>query len=181
MKKRLLLVLAGVILFIFIVITSFMWFKVFYNNEEMLDSSTSASLNIRLDDDLPVMETDSIPLSAEVALTFQPYKFEVKNVGDKNQVYSILIEDSLIKGNEGYSVDSLLHRDQLEYQLFMNDKKIGHGMLSEIRNNILDIRNIQPGMENKYKLWVYVSESVQDLSWQNKYYHYEIEIKIGDN
>ena len=63
-------------------------------------------------------------------------------------------------------------------QLSLNGKVIKTGMLSEIDNNILDTRNISGNTTNSYQLRVYVSEKAQDTNWQNKYYHFDIEVQM---
>ena len=74
----------------------------------------------------------------------------------------------------------MLSKSQLEYQLSLNGEVIKQGMLTDIKNNILDTRVINPDKVNNYELRIYVSESAQITEWQNKYYHFNVKIQTED-
>ena len=180
MKKMFLLILAGVVLTAFIFVTSMMWYKFFYDDASNVNNV--ANLNVQLDSNNNTIDEDFlIPLDRETAKTLTPYTFNVKNTSDKDSTYTVLIEDSVISDDVNYANKSLLNRDQLEYQLVLNGQTIKVGMLSELENNVLDVRNIAASRINNYELRVYVSESAQNTNWQNKYYHFEIEIKTEED
>ncbi len=178
MKKFVLLVLAGVALFVFIFTTSILWYRFFYgdgsiNNTSLINVEISGTNNV-LD------ESGLIPVDDNTALSLTPYEFTVTNSSDNDSVYNVLLEDSIISDDATYSSKELLSRNQLRYQLSLNGKVIKSGDLDEIKNNILDTRSIAPSQVNNYQLRIYVAEDAQNTEWQNKYYHFEIKVQMEE-
>ena len=170
MKKVVMLFLAGIALFAFIFATSVLWYRFFYNNDTS-DSSNVSNVTIQLDDENNIIdESGLIPLDDDTAKTLTPYQFSVKNSSDVDYTYNVLLEDSIISDDITYSSKELLSRSQLRYQLSLNGKIIETGSLGDVKNNILDTRIISSSQTNNYQLRVYVAESAQNTSWQNKYY-----------
>lgn len=178
MKKIILLLLAGVALFSFIFATSVLWYRFFYNDPYA--GSNVNSINVQLGDNDTIDENGLIPLDDETAKSLTPYKFKVENNSDKDAMYEVLLEDSIISDDSNYSNKELLSRDQLRYQLSLNGEIIKVGNLNELENNVLDTRNIASGQDCDYELRIYVAESVQNSDWQNKYYHFDVSIKMED-
>lgn len=178
MKKIVLLLLAGVALFAFIFTTSILWYRFFYN-----DSTTGSnvnSVNVQLGDNNVIDESGLIPFDDETAKTITPYEFKVENNSANDTTYNVLLEDGVISDDENYTNKELLSRNQLRYQLSLNGNVIKVGNLSEIKNNILDTRNIASSQVNNYQLRIYVGESFQNTDWQNKYYHFNINVQMED-
>ncbi len=180
MKRVILLVLAGVALFAFIFATSMLWYRFFYN-DNVSGTNNVSSVTIQLDDqDNVIDESGLIPLDDDSARTLTPYEFSVKNNGDNNYAYNVLLEDSIISDDITYSSKELLSRSQLRYQLILNGKEIKTGDLDDIKNNVLDARVISSSQTNNYQLRIYVSEESQDTDWQNKYYHFDINVQAEE-
>lgn len=180
MKRVILLVLAGVALFAFIFATSMLWYRFFYN-DNVSGTNNVSSVTIQLDDQNNVIdESGLIPLDDDSARTLTPYEFSVKNNGDNNYAYNVLLEDSIISDDITYSSKELLSRSQLRYQLILNGKEIKTGDLDDIKNNVLDVRVISSSQTNNYQLRIYVSEESQDTDWQNKYYHFDINVQAEE-
>lgn len=180
MKRVILLVLAGVTLFAFIFATSMLWYRFFYN-DNVSGTNNVSSVTIQLDDQNNVIdESGLIPLDDDSARTLTPYEFSVKNNGDNNYAYNVLLEDSIISDDITYSSKELLSRSQLRYQLILNGKEIKTGDLDDIKNNVLDARVISSSQTNNYQLRIYVSEESQDTDWQNKYYHFDINVQAEE-
>ncbi len=180
MKRVILLVLAGVALFAFIFATSMLWYRFFYN-DNVSGTNNVSSVTIQLDDQNNVIdESGLIPLDDDSARTLTPYEFSVKNNGDNNYAYNVLLEDSIISDDITYSSKELLSRSQLRYQLVLNGKEIKTGDLDDIKNNVLDARVISSSQTNNYQLRIYVSEESQDTDWQNKYYHFDINVQAEE-
>ena len=178
MKTKILLIMAGFALFVFILTTSMLWFNFFYDEP---DVNTISSIQVQLSDTNNVInEANLIPLDEETAKYLTPYEFRVSNQSDAATTYNVLLEDAIISDDINYSSKELLSRNQLEYQLSLNGRVIKHGMLSDIKNNILDTRNIGTNQENYYQLRIYVSEKAQTSAWQNKYYHFNIRVQMED-
>lgn len=180
MKKVLMLLLAGVALFAFIFATSMLWYRFFYNNNSPATENVS-SVVIQLDEDNDVINEDGlIPLDDDTARTLTPYEFSVKNNSSNDARYNVLLEDSLISDDVTYSSKELLSRSQLRYQLTLNGKIIKTGDLADIKNNILDTRVISASQTNNYQLRIYLAESAQDTNWQNKYYHFDVNVQMEE-
>ena len=179
MKKVILLVFAGVTLFAFIFGTSMLWYKFFYNSTGT--SNTTGNINVQLSNSNNVIdESGLIPLDDETAKTLTPYEFSVKNNGSSDALYNVLLEDSIISDDETYSSKELLSRTQLKYQLSLDGQVIKQGNLKDIKNNILDTRTISSGKTNNYQLRIYVSQDAVNTNWQNKYYHFNVNVKMEE-
>lgn len=178
MKKIILLLLAGVALFAFIFATSVLWYRFFYYDGGTGDSVNS--VNVQLGDNNVIDEGGLIPLDDETAKSITPYEFSVENKNDSDVTYNVLLEDSIISDDANYSSKELLTRDQLRYQLSLNGTVIKVGNLSDIKNNILDTRNIAASLVNNYQLRIYVAESSQNTDWQNKYYHFDVNVQMEE-
>lgn len=178
MKKIVLLLLAGVALFAFIFTTSILWYSFFYNDSDA--SNSVSSVNVQLGDNNVIDESGLIPLDDETAKTITPYEFRVENNSTNDTTYNVLLEDTVISDDANYTNKELLSRNQLRYQLSLNGNVIKVGNLNEIENNILDTRNIASSQVNNYQLRIYVGESFQNTDWQNKYYHFNINVQMED-
>lgn len=173
------LFLAGIALFAFIFATSMLWYRFFYSSTS--NDNSISSVTVQLDDENNIIdESGLIPLDDDTAKTLTPYQFSVKNSSDVDYTYNVLLEDSIISDDITYSSKELLSRSQLRYQLSLNGKIIETGSLDDVKNNILDTRIISSSQTNNYQLRVYVAESAQNTSWQNKYYHFNINVQAED-
>ncbi len=179
MKKIILLLIAGVALFAFIFATSILWYRFFYSDNSNAQD-TVGSIKVQLDDNNVIDESGLIPLDDLTAKSIAPYEFKVENNGNSAAIYNVLLEDSIISDDINYSSKELLSRNQLRYQLSLNGNVIKVGNLSDIKNNIIDTRNIAASSVNNYQLRIYVAESKQDTSWQNKYYHFDVNIQMEE-
>lgn len=180
MRKVILLILAGIALFSFILATSMLWYRFFYGTSNVNNSTGTITVQVNNTNNT-IDESGLIPLDDETALSLKPYKFTVKNNGDNDSIYNVLIEDSIISDDASYSNKELLSRKQLRYQLVLNNIVIGSGSLSDIKNNILDTRNIGANQVNKYQLRIYVGENAVNTNWQNKYYHFNVEVQMEED
>lgn len=178
MKKIILLLLAGVALFAFIFTTSILWYRFFYNDSTVINDV--GSVNVQLGDNNVIDESGLIPLDDETAKNITPYEFKVENNSNGDALYTVLLEDGMISDDANYTNKELLSRNQLRYQLSLNGNVIKVGNLSEIENNVLDTRNIASSQVNNYQLRIYVGESFQNTDWQNKYYHFNINVQMED-
>lgn len=178
MKKIILLLLAGVALFAFIFTTSILWYRFFYNDSTVINDV--GSVNVQLGDNNVINESGLIPLDDETAKNITPYEFKVENNSNGDALYTVLLEDGMISDDANYTNKELLSRNQLRYQLSLNGNVIKVGNLSEIENNVLDTRNIASSQVNNYQLRIYVGESFQNTDWQNKYYHFNINVQMED-
>lgn len=173
MKKNIFLIIGGVVLFLFIVITSFMWYRLFYWKSPIDQAVTTLQVSLSKEDG-SINETNAVPVSDADAKNVTPYIFSVKNTSSKAGIYKVLLEETALQDDVNHQSQNLLSRNQLAYQLLLNGTLIKKGMLSDLKNNILDERNIGANATNRYELKVYISESAVDTAWQNKFYYYKV-------
>lgn len=177
MKKTILLILSGLILFAFILLISILWYNFFYNNNESIN--TISSINIQLGDNNTIDEDYLMSTSETDISSITPYEFSVMNEGEASITYEVKIEDKAITDNTDYLNKELISRNLLMYQLSLNNQVIKEGKLSELEENTLDTRNISANQINNYELRIYVESSIQD-SLLNKYYHFNINIQTEE-
>ena len=136
---------------------------------DKLKKGGEVNLTVTFDD----TETYVIPsvkkMKKEEALEEWPYIMELDNTGSGKGLYQLIITD----------IDkSTLKRDVLEYALYLEDKEIKSGKLSDIKDNILYTGEIEGKTKQKYKLYIWVTSEVDEKS----VYEYKLEfntIKTG--
>lgn len=164
------LVIAGIVLFAFCVGVAFLWYNIFQKDKKVV-----TTLTIALKDKGRGVDVESlVPQNDRDAKNVPAYSFDISNTGDSVGRYEVLLEDSIKRDSDGYASEEFLTRDQLKYELILNDKAISSGLLSTIKNNVLDSRTIDAGKINTYKLRIWVPFDAED--WQNKTYHYKVAV-----
>ena len=171
MGKKIFLVFSGVLLFLFIVGTAFLWYKAFYYNNLGIVSS----LQVKKESEEVALTENLFPMSETEASVVPNYKFSVKNVNDSKSRYEVVYKEQEISGKQKLS------KSQLAYQLILNGTIIKKGNLADLKNDILDDRYIMPNTNNQYELKVYISESAKDTAWQNKSYAYKVDINVKED
>ena len=173
MKKTTIILLCSAAIVIFTVLVSIVCFKL-YNQEDRRVSSVEISLN---DQGKGVMLDQVIPIQDYEVEKLKGYDFQVKNNGDIDTMYQVLIEEVELSNKKGYSKSELLSRNQLNYELRLNGKVIAGGSMADIEDNIIDKRMVPVTKTNKYKLKVWIPQSAGKTNWSNKYYRYKVNIK----
>jgi|GEM_PF-7042044 len=171
MKKKIFLIFSGILLFTFIVCTSFLWYKVFYYG----DLGKINNLQIQKSSDEAILSENLFPMTQEEADTLvSNYKFSIKNINDFKSQYEVVYKEISDSNSQQLS------KSQLNYELTLNGKLIKEGNLESLENNMLDERYIMPNHINKYELKVYISASAKDSNWQNKKYSYTVNINVKE-
>lgn len=158
MKKKLLIgkIIGFVGLLIFTTGVSYM---ITYYLDRSLYSNIDLLVTMEDTETFTISNTNK--LDDELVLETYPYIFEVKNKNEKTN-FNILLLDNNLENVE---------RSNLNYILYKNDELVKKGVLSEIKNNILYNASISKKATDTYKLFVYVNEELEDVS-------YEYSIKI---
>ena len=157
MGKKIFLVFSGVLLFLFIVGTAFLWYKAFYYN----NLGSVSSLQVKKESEEVALTENLFPMSETEASVVPNYKFSYK--------------EQEVSGKQKLS------KSQLTYQLILNGTIIKKGNLADLKNDVLDDRYIMPNTNNQYELKVYISESAKDTAWQNKSYAYKVDINVKED
>lgn len=171
MGKKIFLVFSGVLLFLFIVGTAFLWYKAFYYNNLGIVSS----LQVKKESEEVALTENLFPMSEAEASVVPNYKFSVKNVNDSKSRYEVVYKEQEVSGKQKLS------KSQLTYQLILNGTIIKKGNLADLKNDVLDDRYIMPNTNNQYELKIYISESAKDTAWQNKSYAYKVDINVKED
>lgn len=99
-------------------------------------------------------------MDKEQALKEWPYIMEIDNTGSGKGLYQIIITDM---------EKSTIKRDNLDYALYLEDKEIVSGKLSNIKDNVLYEGEINGKTKQKYKLYIWVtSEETKDDVYEYK-------------
>lgn len=171
MGKKIFLVFSGVLLFLFIIGTAFLWYKTFYYNNLGIVSS----LQVKKESEEVALTENLFPMSETEASVVPNYKFSVKNINDLKSRYEVVYKEQEASGKQKLS------KSQLAYQLILNGTIIKKGNLADLKNDVLDDRYIMPNTNNQYELKVYISESAKDTVWQNKSYAYKVDINVKED
>ena len=174
MKNKVLIVTAGLLL---LIVGTYYWYLFFLrasNNYGGATNTNNRAGNIVMDDSgNKVYDTDADNYEGDNISDIPPYTFTIKNTDAKGGSYTLYIEDVPINSiNDGCTEFSLLERNQLNYQLILNDKVIKQDSLNNIKDNILDRRSIEGNKTNVYELRIYIKEDATD--WRDKHYHYKV-------
>lgn len=176
MKNKLLLICAALLLFIFLVFGTYAWYLYFLRSSGDLEINKNNTLRdgkiVLKDDGNNVNDTNADDVVDEEIDSVVPYKFKIVNEG-RTGTYYLYIEDLPANAvNDGCTNETLLTRDKLKYQLKLNGSVIKEDYLSNVKDNIIDYRNIN-GLETyNYELRVFIHEEATD--WIGKHYHYKI-------
>ena len=174
MKNRGVLTIAILSLLIFVGISSYLWYLYFQNYENKLLDANPAIRFLRGVELINSGNTNYINANASDDDSVIPvYYFSVKNHSDKDYNYVIIIEDSI--GSDGCTSATRFKRNELEYELTLNGKKIQSGGLDTLSNNVLDKNVIKSNDTNDYSLKIKLKD--EDINYENKHFHYIINMK----
>ena len=121
---------------------------------DMARKGGNVDLKVTFDD----TETYVIPsikkMSKEEALKEWPYKITVNNSGTAKGLYQILIED----------VSESIKRDSLDYALYLDEKVVSEGHLSDIKDNLLYTYEINANTTQKYDVYIWSTIDQEEKS-----------------
>lgn len=168
MKKNLFFVIGAVILVCAIFLIAYNSYLYFNSKKPKVEVNT---LEIVLDDYGKINLNEQIPIDDSESNTVEPYKFIVKNKGNKSVNYELLIEDFVTDTKTG-----LLDRKYLNYELRLNNQVIKKDHLSNVKNNIIDTRSLSVNGENNYELRIWVNTDIKNTNWMGKTYNYNVSV-----
>ena len=180
MKNKILLICGSLMLIIFIIFGTYYWYLYFLRINNISSSTTTTTQNAGgitlIDNGKNVYDSDASNTDSNNVENIDAYIFNVKNDNNTTGNYTLYLEDVPINSvKDGCTESTLLKRNQLRYQLILEEEVIKEDDLENIKDNILDTRTINANSVNHYKLRVYIKEDAED--WTNKHYHYKVSIK----
>lgn len=174
MGKKRIFVFGVISLIIFIGLAAYLWYLYFKDYEAKLllqDSSMEFVNGIELTNSGSVNYINATNEDDDSIIP--SYYFRVKNKSNKKYDYILYIEN--ISGDDGCTLETTFSRDDLQYELKLDNKVIKSGNLGTINNNILDINEINALSSNDYALKIWLREDLTDYA--NKHFHYVVTMK----
>ena len=101
------------------------------------------------------------------------YYFSVKNKTDKDFDYVIVLEET--DGNDGCVESTRFHKDELVYELKLDNKVIKEASLDTLVDNILDTNLVKGNNANDYSLKIRLKDDAKN--YDKKHFHYVINLK----
>ena len=174
MKHKNVIVVGIFSLIIFMGIASYLWYVYFTKYEEVelaKNEKTEFIKTVELINSGSTTYLNATNIDADE--TIPVYYFRVKNSSNKNFNYTLYFQNAV--GNDGCTEETTFNRDELEYELKLDNKVIKSGGLETISNNELDINTVAGNSVNDYSLKVKIKENFTD--YENKHFHYTITMK----
>lgn len=169
-----------ILLILFIVIFSTVGFYFWFNYFLKLAGDGKLSGFNKNNNFIVMVEENNIHVEYEEGSDYPTledgYKFHIENRGKVSANYRLIfkeLEPSQV--NDGCSITNYLNADELNYQLLFNGQIIGEGVVSQIKNQVFDIRDIQ-FTNNNYELKVWLNTSSENN--EGKHYHYKVELEV---
>ena len=171
MNRKLILSIALVCMIVFIIVGGYFWYLYFNDNESKIKDD---NLRLELLNNGDVSYINAI--SNDTKDNIPTYYFKVKNHLDFSANYVLVFEEvSPQEANDGCSKDTYFKKEELLYELTLDNKIIKKGTLIDLKNNILDENLISGKETNVYSLTVYLKNDLTDIL--KKHYHYRITLK----
>lgn len=174
MKNKSFLTIAIISLVIFMGTASYLWYEYFHEYEDKLVASNPKlefSHGVELNN---TGNIDYVNAKEEDNDSIIPvYYFSVKNKTNKDFDYVIVLNNS--EGSDGCSENTRLTREELEYELKLDNKVIKKDNLGTLINNILDTNIIKANSVNDYSLKIKLKDGI--TNYDKKHFHYVINIK----
>lgn len=155
------------VIFLCLIVGVVSYFGTYYLDQ--LKKSGDINITVTFDDTKTYVIPSTKKMSKEEALKEWPYIMEIENSLDGKGLYQIKITDT-----EG----STITRNQLEYSLYLDEKEVASGKLSQIKDNVLYTGEINGKIKQKYKLYIWVTSDVE----KDDIYEYQLDfntIKSG--
>lgn len=161
-------------LVIFMIFASILWYLYFNNYEGKLLSQNENTSFIRGVELINSGEINYLNATNTDDDSIIPtYYFRVKN--NTHQKYSYVLYFENATSNDGCTPATAFTRNDLEYELKLDNKIIKKDGLNTIQNNVLDINTVNANSVNDYSLKVRLKENVTDYA--NKHFHYIVTMK----
>ena len=172
MRRLLILKVALVFVLAFVVVGGYFWYLYFDLNEGKTISDT---VRLELLNNGAVNYFNAIFNEEETKIP--TYYFRVKNSLNSATNYTLIFNE--IKPtdvNDGCDSSTYYQRNELKYELKLDNKVIKTGRLSDIKDNVLDSNIIQGNTTNDYSLKISLADEEGDASIE-KHYHYSVNLK----
>lgn len=175
MNKKIMLALGFIIMIVFIVISSYFWYKFFLD----LGSDGEITVNGKKHYDVYLNDKNRVHTvySEETNDNVDGYEFHVGNSGVSTAKYRLLIVKlDPSKVRDGCTKATTIDEYDLNYELYFNEVMISGGVLSNVKDGILDEKTINIDEINNYELKVWLNSNVDNF--EGMHYHYEVDLEV---
>lgn len=148
-----------ILLTVSVCVLTFLFFQLFTDKETALISNLEISFNQNDDNTIDYNNIKTYEKS-------ENYKFKIKNKGETTTKYKVVIVDN---SKEKTSID----RSNLNYELYLNNRVLHHGRLSQIEDDTLDVNTVKKDSTNSYSIRIWVDE---EKDTQDKVYKYYLKV-----
>ncbi len=170
MKTKKMFSVGFICLIVVMGVATYLWYLYFHNYEgEVL----SKNIRLELINNGKTNYINAIPNDDESVIPI--YYFRIKNNVDSTAKYNVLINDvSASNAGDGCSDANNFKRNELRYELKLDNKVVKTGLLSEVVNNILFTSQIDGNVVDDYSLRVWLDSDTETSI--DRHYHYVIDI-----
>ena len=170
MKTRRLFGVGFICLIIVMGVATYLWYLYFHNYEgEVL----SKNVRLELINNGKTNYINAMPNDDESVIPI--YYFRIKNNVNKSAKYNVLLNDvSASDAGDGCSDANNFKRNELRYELKLDNKVVKTGLLSDVVNNIIFTSQIEGNMVDDYSFRVWLDNGVE--SALDRHYHYIVNV-----
>ena len=174
MKNKKIFTVAIICLIIFMGIAAYLWYIYFHDYEKKLIDENCKSEFVNLVELKNTGNVNYVNADVDDSDSVVPvYYFSVINNSEKDFEYEVVIEDR--EGNDGCDASSRLKREELEYELRLDNKIIKKAGLDTLTKNVIDTNIIKNKSTNDYSLKIKLKND--DIDYHDKHFHYVVNIK----
>ena len=174
MKNKVIFIVGTICLVIVMAIASYLWYIYFGEYENKIIAENKGLEFIR---GVELINSGSINYVNATVLDTEEviptYYFRVKNNADKDFNYEVFLENS--NEDDGCTESTRFKREDLQYELKLDNRVIKTGILSELKNDLLDSNVIKGKSINDYSIRIWLNDDLTD--YENKHFHYIITLK----
>ena len=171
MKNKTVFKIAFISLVLFIIAGTYFWYLFFKNYE---GKNIEQEIRLELINNGGINYINAVPNDVDANIPI--YYFRIRNNINEQINYEINLEEvSPDKVNDGCNAGMLFTKDELNYELKLDNRVIKKGVLSSLNNNVLDINKINAKSFNDYSLRIWLNETAKDSL--EKHYHYIINVR----
>ena len=155
MKKKAIRIIITIILCIITFIGGY-YLTLFLDN---LGRGDDLNVTVTFDDTESYIIPSTKKMTKEEALKEWPYIIHLENTSSGKGQYQIIIHD----------LDTAtIKREDLNYLLMLDDKEVGSGKLSSIKENVLYTGEIKEKAKYEFKLYIWVINDIEEGKYEYK-------------
>lgn len=171
MKRVLILKIAFISMIIFTIAGGYFWYIYFNENDGKIVSSNA---RLELLNNGAINYINAMPNDSDNVIP--TYYFRVKNNLNMKASYELVLDEiSPSAAGDGCTSATFFQKNELMYELKLDNKLIKSGRLSTLKDNLLDSNVVSGNSTNDYSLRIFIANDT-DNSLQ-KHYHYVVNLK----